>query len=478
MPRGMIANDQPAELRRELGTLDSALMLVGIVLGAGIFMTTGIMARDLPSPTLIMLAWALGGLLTLSGAAVFAELGAALPESGGGYVYIREAYGSLPAFLFAWITLLVYQPGAISAVAVGFAEHLGYLVPALGAAARLPGVFGAVSMPQVVAAGLILALTAYNIRGVRSGSNLQNVVTFLKVLVLVGFAALGLLVGKPQAASNTATAAGAGLLSGFGLALVASLWTYDGWINLTFSGGEVKDPGHTVPRALLVGTAALTALYLLVNAVYLYALPLGEMQGVTRVAEKATTALFGAGAASFMVGVVALSCFGGTHGTVLTGARLYYAVAKDGYFFRAMAHVHPRFRTPDVALWAQGALAAALALSGRFDQLFTYCMFAALLMYAAATASVMTLRRTRPELPRPYRVPGYPLVPFLYVGALLLLCANTLVSRPLESVSGLLIVLCGVPAYFLWRGRVRLRRHSEPSAAAAPSAGEKTPAQP
>lgn len=469
--------EQPAvELRRELGPLDSALMLVGIVLGAGIFMTTGIMARDLPSPGLVMLAWALGGLLTLSGAAVFAELGAALPESGGGYVYIREAYGPLPAFLFAWITLLVYQPGAISAVAVGFAEHVGYLVPALGAGATLPLV-GAVSMPQVVAAALILGLTAYNVRGVRQGSNLQNVVTFLKVLVLVAFALLGLAFGKPHDASGAAPAAAAsvGVLSGFGLALVASLWTYDGWINLTFSGGEVKDPGRTVPRALLVGTASLTLLYLLVNAVYFYALPLGEMQGVTRVAEKATTALFGAGAAGLMVGVVALSCFGGTHGTVLTGARLYYAVARDGYFFRAMAHVHPRFRTPDVALWAQGVLAAALALSGRFDQLFTYCMFAALLMYAAATASVMTLRRKRPELPRPYRVPGYPLVPIVYVGALLLLCGNSLVSRPFESVSGLLILLAGVPVYILWRGRAR--RTALPAAGAEPARDEH-PVQP
>ena len=469
--------EQPAaELRRELGPLDSALMLVGIVLGAGIFMTTGIMARDLPSPGLVMLAWALGGLLTLSGAAVFAELGAALPESGGGYVYIREAYGPLPAFLFAWITLLVYQPGAISAVAVGFAEHVGYLVPALGARATLPLV-GAVSIPQIVAAALILGLTAYNVRGVRQGSNLQNVVTFLKVLVLVAFALLGLAFGKPHDASSAAPAAAAsvGLLSGFGLALVASLWTYDGWINLTFSGGEVRDPGRTVPRALLMGTASLTLLYLLVNAVYFHALPLGEMQGVTRVAEKATTALFGAGAAGLMVGVVALSCFGGTHGTVLTGARLYYAVARDGYFFRAMAHVHPRFRTPDVALWAQGVLAAALALSGRFDQLFTYCMFAALLMYAAATASVMTLRRKRPELPRPYRVPGYPLVPIVYVGALLLLCGNSLVSRPFESVSGLLILLAGVPVYILWRGRAR--RTALPAAAAEPARDEH-PVQP
>lgn len=461
------ATDTPG-LRRELSLVDSALMLIGIVLGSGIFMTTGIMASSLPSPSLIMLAWAVGGLLTLAGASVFAELGAALPEAGGGYVYLREAYGPLVSFLFAWVTLLVYQPGAISAVAVGFAEHLGYLLPRLGAEVemlRVPlgGFTLSISAAQIVAAAAILGLTALNILGLRVGSNIVNVVTGLKVAALVGFAVLGILVGRPSAAHVTLSAprATADLVSGFGLALVAALWTYDGWINLSFSGGEVKDPGRTIPRALLLGTGALTALYLLVNAVYLLALTIPEMQGVTRVAEKATTALFGPGAGVFMVAVVALSSFGGTHGTVLTGARLYYAVAKDGFFFRAMAHVHPKHHTPDVALWVQGVLAAALALSGRFDQLFTYCMFAAILMYAATTASVMTLRRKRPDLVRPYRVWRYPALPIIYIAALMVLCVNTLLTRPLESLSGLLIVAAGVPVFFLWRRRAKPA--SEPS---------------
>lgn len=457
------ANAEPPRLRRELDLLDSALMLVGVVLGSGIFMTTGIMAVALPSPGLIMLAWAVGGLLTLAGASVFAELGAALPEAGGGYVYLREAYGALVSFLFAWITLLVYQPGAISAVAVGFAEHLGYLVPPLGADVVLVNLpLGEsvlkITSAQVVAAATILGLTAVNILGLRVGSNIVNVITTLKVAALVAFAVLGILVARPTGASNAASSMSGGtadLVTGFGLALVASLWTYDGWINLSFSGGEVKDPGRTIPRALMLGTGALTGLYLLVNSVYLYALTIPEMQGVTRVAEKATTALFGAGAGIFMVAVVALSSFGGTHGTVLTGARLYYAVAKDGFFFRSMAHVHPRHHTPDVALWVQGVLAAALALSGRFDQLFTYCMFAALLLYAATTASVMTLRRQRPDLPRPYRVWAYPALPIVYFGALMLLCVNTLLTRPLESLSGLVIVAAGVPVFFLWRLRAR-----------------------
>ncbi len=458
---GTVRDTEAPGLRRELGLVDSALMLVGVVLGSGIFMTTGLMASALPSPGLIMLAWAVGGLLTLAGAAVFAELGAALPEAGGGYVYLREAYGPLVSFLFAWVTLLVYQPGAISAVAVGFAEHLGYLVPVLGAdvvAVRVPlgSYTHSISAAQLVASATILGLTAVNIIGLRVGSNIANVVTTLKVAALIAFAFLGMLVGRPPAAAAATTAASLGtsdLLTGFGLALVAALWTYDGWINLSFSGGEVKDPGRTIPRALMLGTSALTALFLLVNAVYLYALSIPQMQGVTRVAERATTALFGAGAGIFMVAVVALSSFGGTHGTVLTGARLYYAVAKDGFFFRSMAHVNRKHHTPDVALWVQGVLSAALALSGRFDQLFTYCMFAALLMYGMTTASVMTLRRTRPDLARPYRVWPYPALPLIYIAALAVLCVNTLLTRPLESFSGLLIVAAGVPAFFVWRRR-------------------------
>jgi len=239
-------------LRRELGLVDSALMLVGIVLGAGIFMTTGIMASALPSPRLIMIAWAVGGLLTLAGAAVFAELGAALPESGGGYVYLREAYGPLVSFLFAWITLLVYQPGAISAVAVGFAEHLGDLLPGLGPGVELLRVpLGALTLSisgaQVVAAALILGLTGLNVLGLRLGSDVLNVITGLKVVALVGFAVLGLVVGRPESASSAPAPPATHLVSGFGVALVAALWTYDGWINLSFSGGEVRDPGRTIP---------------------------------------------------------------------------------------------------------------------------------------------------------------------------------------------------------------------------------------
>lgn len=450
------------QLRRELGLLDSTLLAAGIIVGSGIFMTSGLMAVDLPSGSLLLLAWAVGGLLTLAGALALSELGAAMPEAGGQYVYLREAYGLLPAFLFGWLTLLVFQPGSIAAVAVGFAAFLGYFVPVLGtenilAAATVFGRTFSLSAGQFVAAAVILGLTALNVRGVRLGSSVQNVFTFLKLGALAGFVVLGFTIGTGGRPSAPVEAAGAATLAGFGVALVAALWAYDGWINLTFSAGEIRDPARNLPRGLLLSTVIVTVAYLLVNAAYLRALSIDEMQGVTRIAEKAATALFGPTGASLIAGAVALSTLGATHGTILTGARVYYAMAKDGLFFSSAAAVHPRFHTPHVSLWWQGVWSALVALSGTFDQLFTFAMFAAILMYAAATAAVFTLRRKRPDLPRPYRTWGYPWMPLAYIGALTLLAANTLSERPVESIGGLALLGLGIPVYGYWRRSTALR---------------------
>jgi APA family basic amino acid/polyamine antiporter len=445
------------QLRRELGLLDATLLATGIMVGSGIFMTTGVMALDLPSGPLLLLAWAVGGLLTLAGALAISELGAAMPEAGGQYVYLREAYGPLPAFLFGWLTLLVYQPGAIAAVAVGFAAFLGYFVPALGtenvlASVTLEGRRFVLSAGQVVAATVILGLTALNVLGVRLGSNVQNVFTFLKLAALGAFVVFGFTMGTPAAPVLHGAAPSSGAtLAGFGVGVVAALWAYDGWINLTFSAGEIRDPARNLPRGLIFSTAIVTVSYLLVNAVYIRALPISEMQGVTRIAEKAATALFGATGASLIAAAVAVSTFGSTHGTILTGARVYYAMAKDRLFFTSAAAVHPSFNTPHVSLWWQGGWSAALALSGTYDQLFTYAMFAAILMYGGATAAVFTLRRKRPDLPRPYRTWGYPLMPLAYLGALVLLAANTVKERPLEALAGLLMLALGIPVHRFWR---------------------------
>ncbi len=446
------------ELVRELGLLDSTFLVIGITVGSGIFLTTGIMAESLPDPMLLLAAWLVGGLLAMAGALTYAELGAAMPQAGGQYVYLREAYGPLPAFLFGWIIFLVYQPGAIAAVATGFAVYLGYFLPALAidnvlVSGSLAGATVSLSAGQFVAVATIIGLTAMNVLGLRFGALIQNVSTILKVAAIAIFIALGLWAGSGSAGELPTPVGGVdsgSLLSGFLIALIAVLWSYDGFSNLNFSAGEIKDPARTLPRALVLGTATITVTYLLVNVVYVLALPITEMQGVLTVAERAASALLGPSAAVFIAAAIVISTFGSTNGSILAGARVYYAMAKDGLFFSSVARVHPRYRTPHVSLWLQCAWACVLALSATFEQLFTYATFAVILLYAAAAASVFTLRRTRPDLPRPYRVWGYPIVPAFFLTSVVAIGITSLFERPVEAFSGLAVLGLGVPVYYAW----------------------------
>ena len=458
------------KLRRELGLVDSTMLMVGIIIGSGIFMTTGVIARDLPSPTLIMAAWAVGGLLTAAGALTLAELAAAMPEAGGQYIYLREAFGRLAGFLFAWLTLLVYQPGAIAAVSVGFAMFLGYFVPVLGtenvlASATVFGWSYILSAGHLVAAAAILLLTAVNVRGVRLGSNVQNALTALKILGMVAFVALGLLAPAHESQAAAASPAPMALITGFGIGLMAVLWAFDGWSNLSFSAGEIRDPGRNIPLALGIGTLVVTVMYLLMNATYLRVLPISELSGVTRVAEKAAQSFMGPLGVSLIAGVVAVSTLGAANGSILAGARVYYAAARDGLFFRSAARVHDRYGTPHVALWIQGIWSAVVALSGTFEQLFTFTVFAAVLTYLAATATIFPLRRSRPDLPRPYRVWGYPWLPAIYLVVLAALAINTVFERPVESLAGLTIFALGLPVYWAFA------RSSATRAGATPPTG-------
>ncbi len=450
-------------LVRGLGSFDATMLVIGIVIGSGIFLTTGLIARDLPSPALILTVWLLGGLLSLAGCLTFAELGAAWPRSGGLYVYLREAYGPLSGFLFGWLTFLVYQTGAIAAVAVGFAEYLSYFVPALGTqrivtSIEVGGFVLSVSAGQLAACVAILVLTAVNVQGLRSGTVVQNGLTILKLLILGAFAILGLWVALPAEASMAAAPAPLpappdAWIPAIGVGLVAVLWTFDGWHNLTFAAGEVRNPAKSLPIAMIGGILVVTVIYLLVNAAYLRALPIDQMSGELRVAGKAAEVLFGPSATAFISVAVIVSTLGAANGAVLTGARVYFAMARDGLFFRAAARVHDRHRTPHVALWAQGIWACVLALSGRYDQLFTYATFAGLLIYLAAGASVFTLRAKRPDVPRPYRVPGYPIVPGLFLLAVAFLLVNTVLERPVEAFAGLGMLVLGLPVYAYWRRR-------------------------
>jgi basic amino acid/polyamine antiporter, APA family len=452
---------QRAELVRILGLLDCTSIIIGIVIGSGIFLTPGLMARDLPSPMLLLAVWALGGLISLAGALTFAELAAAMPDAGGQYVYLRRAYGPFAAFLFGWITFVVYQTGAIAAVAVGFAEYLGYFLPAAGVDVRVASldvgfVTLRISAGQVSACVAIILLTIINVRALKAGSVTQNLLTFLKVGAIGVFIVFGFWAGDGGAFARedaSSAAAPRGLLVSLGVALVAVLWTYDGWNNVTFSGGEVRDPGRTLPRALLLGTIAATVIYVLTVAAYLNALPIADMRDEPRIAEKAATVLFGPGGAMLISAAVMVSTLGAVNGIILTAARVYYAMARDGLFFAPVASVHPRFRTPHVSLWLQCAWACGLALSGSYDQLITYAIFAGLLTYAAAAASVFALRIKEPDMPRPYRVWGYPVLPAVFLLAVLGIIATTLMERPLESFSGLALLAIGVPVYLTWRRR-------------------------
>jgi APA family basic amino acid/polyamine antiporter len=447
-----------AGLVRGLGALDGALITVGSVLGTGIFLTGSDMARALPHAGLLLLVWVLGGALTLAGALTYAELGAMFPRAGGMYQFLREAYGPLPAFLFGWVSFLVIMSGGIATIAVGFGEYLGAFVPFFSTGhvlLRVPLGSGAwtLSGGQLAAALAILFLTLVNCLGLREGAGVQNAVTVVKVAAMAALVVLGLAAPAPAAPRWLASAPEVPLLAAVGVAMIGALWTYDGWYNLSFSAGEMRDPGRTLPRGLIAGTLVVTAVYVLVNIVYLRALPLADMASSARVAEAAAGALFGASGARWISLAVLVCSFGCLSANVLCCSRIYLPMAEDGVFFRAVARVHPRYRVPVVSLLAQGAWSIALTFSATYQALYTYVVFCGILFHALTGAAVFRLRRSRPDAPRPYRTWGYPVVPALFIGGCAVLVVNTLREAPLESGIGLALLVLGLPAYAWWRRR-------------------------
>lgn len=455
--------DSSPSLLRKLGLFDATMVIVGIVIGSGIFLTTGIMAKSIPSPGLIILAWIVGGVLTLAGALTYAELGAAMPEAGGQYVYLREAYGPLAGFLFGWLLFLVYQTGGIAGLALAFAEYFGYFFPSLSTSSQVfshdISILGktlsyTLSAGQLVGVVVILFLSLVNFIGVGLGKIIQNIFTILKVGAIAAIIILGFLLGKGKPFALDLQPGGMGLgqiIMGFGIALVAVIWAFDGWNNVNFIAGEIKNPQRNLPLALLLGTLGITVLYVLTNCVYLYALPIPEMQGVVRIAEKATAALFGGSSSALISAAVIISTFGALNGSILTGPRVYYAMAKDKLFFRRVARVHPRFRTPGFAILIQTIWAVLLTMVGTFEQIFTFAMFVSIIFWIAATASVFTLRKKYPQMTRPYKTWGYPFVPALFILASAGILLNTLIEKPTEALAGLLFIGLGIPVYFYWR---------------------------
>jgi APA family basic amino acid/polyamine antiporter len=444
------------QLVRGLGAWDGTLLTIGAMVGTGIFITAGDIARSVPHPRLILLVWLVGGLLTLAGAVTYAELGVLFPRAGGMYHFLKEAYGPLPGFLFGWASFLVIMSGGIAAIAVGFGEYLGSFLPWFSTqhvlvAVPLGSWTWTLSGGQVAAAAAILVLTVVNYVGVKEGAGIQSLMTVLKVGAVVGFAALGLLVVPKAHTGAQIPLAGGGIAAAFGVGLIAALWSYDGWYGLVLSAGEVRQPERNLPRGLIWGTVAVIGMYLLLNVVYIRALPVEAMAATPRIGETAAAALFGPVGARLVSLVVLVSTFGCLAATILYAARIYLPMAQDGLFFHALAEVHPRYRTPARCLLAQGGWSAILAVSGTFSQLYTYAMVVIILAHVATGTALFVLRRTRPELPRLYRAWGYPVVPGLFVLACGLLVVNTVSERPLESVWGLGLVALGLPAYAYWR---------------------------
>jgi APA family basic amino acid/polyamine antiporter len=444
-------------LVRAIGLGSATLIVIGAVIGSGIFLTTGGMATHIPSASLLLLAWVLGGVLAITGGLAYAEMGAMFPRSGGVYVFLREAYGPLPAFLYGWASLLVVISGSMAAVAVGFAEYLSYFIPVASTSNVLlsvPVPWGtfAISAGQLVAAASLGILGVINYVGVRSGNMVNVVLTAAKVAGLIALPALAIVAGNATPSDTPVVPAEiARPVASFGIAMIAVLWTYESWYYVTYAAGEVKDAPRNIPRALVIGVLALMGIYVVVNIAYLYTLPLDEIRGVTRIAEKAMSALVGPGGATFIAATVVVSTFGCNAAGLLGGSRVLFAMACDGVFLPAARRVHPTYRTPHVAIVALTLWSMVLALSGTYEQLFTYVMFASILFSVAAGIALFVLRRTRPTAARPYRTWGYPLVPLVFVIGSAAFVLNTLMERPVESLAGLGLLVIGLPVYWLSR---------------------------
>lgn len=453
------AADADAKLVRGIGLWGATLLVIGNVVGSGIFLTTGGMVAELPSTVLVLAAWTAGGLLAMAGGLTYAEMGSMYPRSGGLSVYLGEAYGPVWGFLFGWACLLVILTGSVATVAIGFAEYFSYFFPALGTAnvlvtLAMPWGPWSISAGQLVAAASIAIITAINYVGVQSGTLTNSVLTVAKVALLVLLPLLALVYMRVDPVFTPVVPPDAlRPLASFGVMMIAVMWTYEGWYYVAFAAGEIKDAARTVPRALIYGTLALTAIYVSVNLAYIYALTIDEMSGVTRIAEKAVTMLVGPGGAALVAATVVVSTFGCNVAGVIAASRSCFAMAVEGRFFPPAARVHPVYRTPHVALILTSTWSAFLTLTGGYEALFTYVTFASVLFGTLGGIAIFVLRAKRPDVPRPYKTLGYPVIPALYVLGSFALVFNTLVERPTASIAGLGLVALGLPFYFLGRKR-------------------------
>jgi len=446
-------------LVRGLSLLDSVLLLVSGIIGSSIFLTAKDIAGPLPQPILFLGVWVLGGIVSLFGCVAFAELGSMFPDSGGQYVYLREAYGDLVAFLYGWMLFAVANGGTIAALAVASAAYMGEIVPVISQQHVVFSVLGiTLTRAHVVGLFLIVVLTYVNVVGLRWGALLQNVSTWTKFAAMSAFVILGFAIGKghwtnfsPHGVHPTMGLSPSQFISAMGIALIAVFWAYDGWVYITWVAGEVKEPRRNVPLAMVLGILVVGVIYMAMNVTYVYAMPLSEIAKHETIAHAAAAVLFSPRAALLLSATIAISCFSAAATCTLSGARVYLAMAQDGVFFKRMAVIHPKWRTPAFSLIGQGIWAAFLTLSGRYDQLYTYVIYGMVLSYTLTVIGLFILRWRQPDTPRPYRCTGYPWMPAIYVLAGTAWTLNTIITRPTEAFWGTAIVLVGVPGYLYWK---------------------------
>lgn len=449
----------PLTLRRDLGIWGAAAIVVGTVIGSGVFVVPKRAVIATGSFDWVMWVWIVGGLLSLAGALTYAELSAMMPEAGGEYVYLREAYGPFWGFIYGWTQFWVAKSGSIATLASGFFIYLANFLPQLeGSFATVPLPIGPGGAPlelkygQLAAMGVILFLAFVNYFGVKVGGQLQIVVTIAKVGLLVGIVLVGIFMGQGSVANLATTVpANPGGASGFFVALVAILWAYDGWNNVSMVSSEIKNPQRNLPLALISGTLGVMAIYLVANFAYFYVLTSAEVAASDRVPAQMMRKIFGNSGANVVSIAAMISIFSALNGSILSGGRVPFAMARDGLFFKKIAEIHPEYRTPGQSMIWLSLWSAVLVFSGQYDQLATYVVFASWILYGMATASVFVLRKKYPNRERPYKTLGYPVVPALFVMVAVILILFTLKDQPRESILGLTLIVAGIPFYYHWR---------------------------
>ncbi len=436
--------EPPSKLLRRLSTFDLTMIVIGSVIGSGIFITPSSIAQCLPSAGLILFVWLLGGLLALSGSLAYAELGAMMPRAGGVYVFLSEAYGRLFGFLYGWANFLVVTTGAIAALAIVYSTYFGYFVPMSEA-----GMKG-------VAIGGVVIFTIINYFGVKAGGIFSNIFTLLKLFGICGLIALGFLLGSGQGIHFTPLLppVGMGLGSALAMGMVGVLWSFGGWQHATFTAGEAATPRRSLPISIIGGMIAVTTIYLFSNLVYLYLLPVDSIISSTRVAATAAEQFLGPTGGALISLTIFISTFGTSGIYTLTAPRIYYAMAEEGVFFKRAGYVHPKYHTPVFSILFQSAWAIVLILSGNFLQLITYVAFTDWIFFALTAATVIIFRRKFPEMERPYRTWGYPITPVFFLLVSTWFVINTLFNSPTQALAGIGFLVLGVPVYYVW-GRKR-----------------------